>query len=229
MLIKCQLHTHVNGDPVDNISHSAAELIDRAALFNYHVLAITCHRKIVFNKDLFDYAKNKNILLIPGIEFEIQQKHILGINVNEEIYKVDSFEKLREYRKTHPDCLIIAAHPFFPGPSLGKKLIDNIDCFDAIEYSWAYTKLINFNKKAERIAKKYNKPLIATADCHLLEYLNIAYFQIHAAQDKNSVIEAIKNGKLKNYSNPTTMLRIARSIGHSGIRNIVFKKATTQL
>lgn len=228
-MLKCQLHTHVKGDPVDHILHSASELIDKAASFGYDVLAITCHRKIIFDKSLCDYAQKKNILLIPGIEFEIRQKHILGINIEEEIYQVNSFEKLRDYKKSHPDSLIIAAHPFFPGPSLKKYLIENIDCFDAIEYSWAYTKLINFNKKAEKTAKKYNKPLLATSDCHLLKYLDLAYCEINAPKDKKLIIETIKNGKLENYSRPTTTLRIARSLGGSGIRNIIFKKPATPL
>ena len=36
---------------------------------------------------------------MPGIEFEIKNQHILGININEEIKEADSFEKLKNIEK----------------------------------------------------------------------------------------------------------------------------------
>ncbi|MBI2634502.1 hypothetical protein HYW82_02425 [Candidatus Peregrinibacteria bacterium] len=208
-MLKCQFHTHVLGDPVDRIKYTANQLIDHAAMLHFDVLAITCHRKIIFTKELKEYAEKKGILLITGIEFEIGKKHVLGINIDEGIYEVDSFEKLRAYRANHPDCLIIAPHPFFPGPCLKKDLLNNIDLFDAIEISWAYTKTIDFNKKAIKLATKYNKPLIATADCHILNYLNIGYCLIDSARETDSVIKAIKQNKIQNNSHPATYREIA--------------------
>ncbi len=222
-MLKCQLHTHVHGDPEDEINFTAFQLIDRASSLNYEVLSITCHKTIVFDQKLQEYAKKKGILLIPGIEFDIRKKHILGINIDKQILKVDTFDKLKQYRTSHPNSLIIAAHPFFPGPGLGRKLKENIDCFDAIEYSWAYTKLINFNKKSEQISQKYSKPLIATSDCHVLDYLDLGFTEINSPKEINSIIKAIKENRIKNYTKPTSTYRIARSLGQVELQTILKK------
>ena len=211
MSLKCQLHTHCYGDLIDNINYSAKTLINEAAKLNYNVLSITCHRKLLFNKDLQNYAKKKGILLIPGIEFEINNKHILGINVDKKIMAVDTFTKLSKYKKSHPDCLIIAPHPFFPTKHcLKNKLINNIHLFDAIEISWAYTKTKNYNKKAIESAKHFNKPLIATSDCHILNYLDAGYIHLDSEKNPKSIIKAIKNNKIEIHTKPTSYFKIAR-------------------
>lgn len=209
--LKCQFHSHCQGDPCDNISYSAKQLIDKAHELNYDVLAITCHRKLIFNKDLEKYARKKGILLIPAVEFEINQKHILGINIDREIEKVSTFEKLKNYRKSHPHCLIIAPHPFFPGKnSLKNDLVENIALFDAIEISFAYTRSKNYNLKGIQLAKHYQKPLITTADCHILNFLNIGYCLVQSPKNPQSIITAIKNNKIQNITKPTSYLKIAR-------------------
>lgn len=220
-MLKCQFHTHCQGDPCDNIAYSAKQLIDKAKALNYDVLAITCHRKLIFNKDLEKYARKKGILLIPGIEFEINQKHILGINIDHEIEKVSTFEDLKNYRKTHPDCLIIAPHPFFPGKSsLKNDLIENIALFDAIEISFAYTTTKNYNKSAINLAKLHKKTLIATADCHILSFLNIGYYLVQGQKNPQSIVNAIKNNLIQNVTKPTSYLKIARFFLQLAFQNL---------
>lgn len=223
-MLKCQLHCHAQGDPIDSINYSPEKLIDQAAKLDFDVLCITCHRKILFTEELKKYAATKNILLIRSIEFEINKKHILGINIDEEILKVDSFEKLKIYRKNHPDCLIIAAHPFFPDKTcLQQNLIDHIDLFDAIENSFAYTRLTNFNKKATAFAHKYTKPLVATADCHILSYLNIGYTFVDSEKNVPAVISAIKKDQIKITTCPTSYFKIFRFFIQIKLQNIITK------
>ena len=80
-MLKIDLHTHCNEDPVDRwIKHSAKELIDHAASLNFNVISITCHNKVVYSKGLNEYAKEKDILLIPGAERDIEGRHVLLYN-----------------------------------------------------------------------------------------------------------------------------------------------------
>lgn len=220
-VLKSQLHIHVKGDPADSISYNAKTLLDEAERLGFKVLAITCHRKVVFEEDWKKYAEQKKILLLPGIELEIDKKHIVCINANEEIQKVKTFRDLEKYKKAHPNSLIMAPHPFFPGKStLKKDLEKNIDLFDAIEISWAYTKKIDFNRKAVKVAKKYKKTLIATADCHLLKQLKTdRYCLIEADPKISSVINAIKKNKIKNIHTPTTIPKIIEHFILTGWQN----------
>ncbi len=220
-MIKCQFHCHSKGDGADHIPHTPKQLINRAKQLNYDVISITCHRKVIFNKQLKKYAEKKGILLLPGCEFEINKKHILGINITKEIEKVNTFEKLKAYKKAHPECLIIAPHPYFPGNiTLKDDLETHIDLFDAIEISFCYTKIKDYNKKAVELAKKHKKPLIATADCHDLKELEIGFIEIDARKNFTSIKKAILANKLKNHHKPTTIPKIAKFMIRQHIRNL---------
>lgn len=209
-MLKCQFHTHCSDDPVDKISHTSKQLIDEAAKLKYDVLAITCHEKIVFTKQLKKYAAKKGILLIPGIEASIKKKHVLILNVKKEAEQITTFQQLREYKNNHPEALIAAPHPFFPGNyCLKKDLIENIDLFDAIEYSFCYTSTKNFNDEAVKLAKRWKKPVIATADCHILKHLNIGYTFVDSKKDPDSIIASIKQNKIENFTKATTYFKIA--------------------
>ncbi len=222
--LKCQFHSHAFGDPVDHIAFSPKTLITRAVKLGYDVLSITCHRKILFTKELKQFAAKKGILLIPGIEFEINRKHILAINPTKEILEVKTFDDLKRYRKNNPQSLIIAPHPFFLSHfCLGKDLEKNIDLFDAIEISWFYTKKLDLNKKAIKIAEQYNKPLISTADCHILDFLDIGYTKVQAEKNTKSLFQAIKKGNLKNYTQATSIFKMSRSIIQVGLQTTLKK------
>jgi len=226
-MLKCQFHIHVAGDPEHSVPYDSKKLIDEAEKLGYDVLSFTCHRKVIFNTHDQKYANKKGILLIPGIEFEINRKHILGINVNKDIEKVKSFADLKVYISSHPDCLIIAAHPYFPSRRcLKHELVKNIDLFDAIEHSFCYTTTKNYNRPAEEIAKKFNKPMVATADCHTLEQLNLSYSLVESNKDARSIIKAIKKNKITPINSPLSYFKIFKIISTMTLTDIkdIFRK-----
>lgn len=224
-MLKCQFHVHASGDSRDYIPYSPQDLIKRAAQLKYDAIAITCHCKVIFTKALENYAKQHNIILIPGIELEIDKKHILGINIDPNIEKVQTYKQLQEYKSTHPNCLIIAPHPFFPtGNCLKEKLIENIEVFDAIEHSFCYTTTKNYNRAAIGIAKKYHKPLIATSDSHFIENLDLGYTFVESKKDLNSIIKAVKQNKIKIVHTPIGYFKIFKTILKGFFLTIFFKK-----
>lgn len=223
-MLKCQLHSHSSGDADDYIPHTPKQLISKAKELNYDVLSITCHRKVIFSKDLKKYAEKKGILLIPGCEIEIKKKHVLVINCTKDVTQIKSFEDLKKYKKTNPNCLIIAPHPFFPTKEcLKKDLIDNIDLFDAIEQSWAYTKTKNYNTPAIEMAKRWKKPIVATADCHMLKDLNIGYTNIDALKNTNAIVQAIKENKIQNTTQAASYFKILNFFITQNLRNFFHK------
>ncbi len=177
--MKIQFHLHIQGDPIDNIKYTAHQAIDKAAKLNYKVLSFTCHDKLIFTDKLAEYAKSKGILLIPGIEKTIENKHVLIINAKKSTESIETFLQLAEYKKSHPESFIIAAHPFHPSStSLMFKLIKHIQLFDAIEHSYFCSTLINPNLISKIVAKVYKKPIIATADIHYLEGFDYGFTKL---------------------------------------------------
>jgi hypothetical protein len=196
------LHNHTNSDPNDPIRYSDKELIDHAHEKNFQILAITCHGKWIGSLDLIAYAKSKNILLLPGVEISIRNRHIVILNATQEAEKIRNFKELKEYKKSHPESFIIAAHPYFPGLNMINDMIEkNISCFDGIEFSWWHSDLIDFNKKGERLAKKNNLPFIGTSDTHNMKNFGITYCEIETSiLSTENIFEALRENKLKNIS-----------------------------
>lgn len=197
-MLKTDLHIHTKEDPHDRykIKYTAKELIDKAAELGYDVISITNHNKVTYNEELAEYALGKGILLIPGIEKTIKGDHVLIYNITQEqADKIRDFEDLRKIKNS--DNLVIAAHPYFFISSLGNRLLRYIDCFDAIEYSFFCTMIVNLNKKAVKVAKNYNKPVIGNSDLHDLYFFNCTYSLIDSEKDIASVFKAINENKAR--------------------------------
>jgi predicted metal-dependent phosphoesterase TrpH len=199
--LKIQLHSHTKQDPRHDIKHTEKELINEAARLGYHALAITCQDVLIFNEDLKKYAEEKRILLIPGIEKRIgpKNKHVIILNAAVESQNIKSFEDLVAYKNKHPECFIMAPHPYYGLTfSLGKELENNIQVFDAIEYSWYHTKRINrWNKKAVDIAEKNSLPVICTSDNQFIKYFDYSYSIIEADKNIESVFKSLKSKEIK--------------------------------
>ena len=212
VMLKADMHCHVQGDPHDNIPYTAEQLIDHAAQHHYTVLALTCHDKVIFSDELKRYATSKKILLIPGAEKTLQGKHVLLYNLTQqELDETKNFDDLRQLKLKNKRLLVIAPHPFFIiGSCLGHLLKKNIDVFDAIEYGHYHTYGFNLNKKAAQLAKKYNKPLVGLSDCHRLFQFGTTYSLIDATRTNDEVIAAIKSGKVRYVSPPLPPLLFLR-------------------
>lgn len=207
MKIKASLHLHSREDSEDGsiIGYSLFELIDYAVNRGFKVLASTCHEHNIATTEHVEYAKDKGILLLSGVELNISGGHILVLNCASMADGINNFEDLKKFKASHPEVFVIAAHPAHHPMSFLtlKKLEQNIDCIDAIEHSWFYIKSYNPNHKARKLADKYELPFIATADAHSLEYINSDYAEIELAElTPTAVFQAISAGKFKNYTKP---------------------------
>ena len=229
MKLKASLHLHTSDDlrDGDTIKYDIYQLINRAHESGFKILALTCHNFFVYKKEYGLYAQQKGMLLIPGVEASLRKKHVLILNADKEAEKVKSFKQLAEYKKDKPDILIIAAHPNFGFKvSMGiRRLKNNIDIFDAVENSWFYSRLINLNKKVERIAKKHNKPMIATADLHDLKYLDGDYIIIDAEKmEIQEIFSAIRSGRFVNVTKPKKPFELAAYVFRLMIWRGLFKR-----
>jgi predicted metal-dependent phosphoesterase TrpH len=202
--LKVDLHLHSKDDIKDRILHSNETLIDEAAKQGYDVLAITNHDKVSYSPKLADYAKERGILLIPGYEAKIQNKHILLYNFDS---ICTSFDQIR--KKKDKNNLVIAPHPFYPGRvSLNGVLMRYLDVFDALEYCHYHHEWINFNKKAADLSREKNIPMVGTSDTHQLFQLGLTYSLVEAEKDMLAVFEAIKQGKIEIFTHPLSFWQL---------------------
>ncbi len=102
------LHAHTTASDGEK---TPEELIDLALNKKLSAVAITDHDTVNGLKSAFEYAKNKNIMFIPGIELEADvdkgQMHILGLFIdfkNKELN--DLLEKIKQGRKNRNNLFI---------------------------------------------------------------------------------------------------------------------------
>ncbi len=215
-MLKVEFHAHTNYLQPNEGKMSPKELIDTMKSMGYDALTITEHydRKQkwdVYRKnplrtyeDFKDYAKEKGILLIPGVEVQFDEGEVLLINFRDDIKKYKTLEDLKKLPKS---TMIAAPHPYF---ILEKKCIGCVldqykDLFDAIEHSYFYTKHINFNKKAIEFAKKNKIPLIGTSDVHRKVQLNRNYTLVDSEKNIESIIKAVRQNKIEMVTKPLSM------------------------
>lgn len=213
MTFKTNLHFHCAEDSRHSLPYTLRDGIDYACLKGFEVLALTCHRAFLSIPEHVTYAKTKGVLLISGIEAEIfdehgRGSHVLILNGDKESELLSTFNELRRYKEKKPNIFVIAPHPYFYGNfSLHSNLEKHIDVFDAIEHSWFYTCRFNRNLQAENIAKRHNKPFIATSDTHFLEILDTDYTLVDAMEKTpQAIFNAIRVGKYHNMTSPHSFL-----------------------
>lgn len=208
--LKVDFHTHTSDDPKDYIDFSAEQLIDKAAEQNLDALAITNHDAVTFNRRIEGYAASRGILLLPGVELTLSNKHV--VVVNPEFREVASFRSLDDLPRIRNDRnLVIAPHPYYPGfRCLKSELEAHIDSFDAIEFSFFYNHLINPNKKAVQAAEHYHKPLVGSSDCHNIWQVGITYSLVEAERTIPSIITAVKEGRVEVATTPLSVRAMFR-------------------
>src|SRR5881409_3578725 len=166
--IKVDLHIHTLDDPKDVIGYSAHQLLARARSLGFGVLAITLHDAVFDRAEVFADAAAMGILLIPAAEVRLQGADAILLNVTaSEVAGLKNFDDLRQLRARRGlsatadpsgggSIFTIAPHPFYVlGGSIGERLLDEIDCFDAIELCHFHKGLLNPNRQAGKVAARF--------------------------------------------------------------------------
>jgi predicted metal-dependent phosphoesterase TrpH len=172
---RVELHSHCQGDPVDSyLVHTLFQHIDQAKAVGLDAIAVTWHQKICAVPEAFAYARERNILLIPGMEAEVDRKHLVVLNLAEgDLPGEPTWNQIRALRQRKPEVFVLAPHPFYPHPScLGKVMNEHADCIDAVEWCIIHVQWlpgrVNPNLRAAQWAHKHGKALVACSDAHSL-------------------------------------------------------------
>jgi predicted metal-dependent phosphoesterase TrpH len=209
-VLKVDLHLHTGEDPSDRILHGAVDLVNRAAELGFDALAITLHDSQFADPRVSALARERGITLIPGIERTIGGRHVLLLNfpagAAESTRTLDDVARL----KARTGGLVIAPHPYFPDRSCLRGEMDaHADLFDAVEWSYFWTRGLNFNARAARWARAHGKPVVGSSDLHDLRQLGRTYSLIDAAaRDASAICDAVRQGRVTLVTQPVPVLEL---------------------
>ena len=151
---KIDLHIHTNKS---DGKLSPKEVIDEAVKNKVSTIAIADHDTIeAYNDELFNYAKERNINLIPAVEISTKTKkcgiHVLGYNIdinNEEFRK--GLSKLRNARH---DYLHNVAEKI---SDLGYVIdVESLDKVDAVTKAHIASNVVDNPENEKLLKEKFN-------------------------------------------------------------------------
>lgn len=208
--LKADLHLHTcECHHEAAIRYNARQLIDSAARRGFEVLAITNHDTLTWSESLREYARERGIMLIPGVELTVQGRHVLVYNLAEPLSSVRTFADLQRVKSA--ENLIIAPHPFFPASrSLGRDFYRWQQLFDAAELCHFYTRRIDFNRPLLRAARAMGLPVVGTSDAHTMAQFGTTYSMITAEKTPGAVFAAIRQGAVRVVTRPLSPAEILR-------------------
>ncbi len=201
---RVELHSHCQGDPVDlTLRHTIFEHIDQAKAAGLDAIAVTWHRKACVHPEAEAYARERGVLLIRGMEAEIDRRHLVVLNVGEnDLGPATTWDEIRALRRRKPEVFVMAPHPFYPHPTcIGSRLDDHADCIDAVEWCMLHVGWIpgrvSPNLRAARWAHAHGKPVVASSDAHSLATIGRNASTVEAdALTPDSIFAGIRAGRV---------------------------------
>jgi len=184
--LKIDLHVHTCYSH-DSIT-TPKQLIAYSKKQDLDGVAITDHNTI---QGALKLAKNKETIIIPGIEISTLQGHVLALNVTEPIppnqSMLETIEKIHEL-----DGIAVAAHPSVILKGLRIRMCKDLN-FDAVEVinsaAFPFSLATYLNQK---IAINLNLPQTGGSDAHYALEIGYAYTLIDADAEIGEIIDAIR-------------------------------------
>jgi hypothetical protein len=156
--MKYDLHTHSKYSYDSSLDPE--KMIQIAKKKSLSGIAITDHNTIKGGLTALKNNRDKNFDIIVGTEIKTEIGDIMGLFLNEEITIRNLDEVIDEIRSQ--GGLVVLPHPYRQF-SFPEKIVDNVDIIETFN---ARSKKIH-NRKAQQLAEKYKKPIIAGSDAHL--------------------------------------------------------------
>jgi hypothetical protein len=88
----------------------------------------------------------------------------------------------------------------------------NAELFDAVEWSYFWTRGINFNAKAARWAASHGKPLVGNSDLHDLRQFGRTCSLVFGERSADGVSHAIREGRVSLQTTPAPKSELTRVV-----------------
>lgn len=186
--MRFDLHMHSNHSPDSSLI--VDEILRQAVKRGLDGIAICDHNTVEGSLLGIRRARELNLplLVLPGMEVSTNKGHLLVLGVRENIpHGRPYIETIATARQK--GGVVIAAHPF-KGEGIGDRAKDA----DAIE-TFNSRCIFGENAKAKELAQEFGKPEVGGSDSHMLATIGLAYTEIDAVANEESVLSAIREGR----------------------------------
>ena len=194
--IVADLHMHTSWS--HDCSIDAAELVDHAEAEGLGAIAVTDHNVFGGALETVDYARGRDLVVIPGEEVKTDnQGEVIGLFLEREIPRGLSFgDTIAAIREQ--GGLVYVPHPFdrlhaIPDPrTLHRHLAD----IDVLEVYNARLLFEAYNVEALRFARKYNLTMGAGSDAHVLQGVGTGALRMRAFRDPEEFLISLRTAEV---------------------------------
>jgi predicted metal-dependent phosphoesterase TrpH len=187
--LKIDLHVHTCYS--EDASTTVEEVVYYAKKKGLDGVAITDHETL---KGAQKLAKENHIIIIPGLEVETRQGHVLALNITTpvppKLNLTETVQKIHEIGGT-----AVIAHPYAAFKAgLRRKAFLNSK-LDAVEViNSASFPFFIATHLGKRLAERLGLPQTGGSDAHHGHEIGAAYTLVEADPNVDNVVEAIKKG-----------------------------------
>jgi len=194
--IVADLHMHTSWS--HDCSIDSAELVDHAEAEGLGAIAVTDHNVFGGALETVDYARGRDLVVIPGEEVKTDnQGEVIGLFLEREIPRGLSFgDTIAAIREQ--GGLVYVPHPFdrlhaIPDPrTLHRHLAD----IDVLEVYNARLLFEAYNDEALRFARKYNLTMGAGSDAHVLQGVGTGALRMRAFRDPEEFLISLRTAEV---------------------------------
>jgi predicted metal-dependent phosphoesterase TrpH/glycosyltransferase involved in cell wall biosynthesis len=194
--IVADLHMHTSWS--HDCSIDASELVDHAEAEGLGAIAVTDHNVFGGALEAVDYARNRDLIVIPGEEVKTDgQGEVIGLFLRNEIPRGLTFAEAIEAIRDQ-DGVVYVPHPFdrmhaIPSPrTLHRHLAD----IDVLEVYNARLLFEGYNDEALRFARKYNLTMGAGSDAHVLQGVGTGALRMRAFRDQEEFLLSLRTAEI---------------------------------
>lgn len=198
MQIKADLHVHTTYSQDSMIT--PRDLVFYAKKKGLTAVAVTDHNCV---EGAVKIAKETDFPIIPGVEVDSIDGHIVGLNVKDIIPRGLSAIETAELIHA-AGGIAVACHPYalFKG-SLGRNVCAEFDAIEVINARAFPFKLSV--KKAKETAERLKLSRVAGTDAHYGPEVGYGYTVIDAELNVEAIMKAIVDGRCEAYGEPVPM------------------------
>lgn len=194
--IVADLHMHTSWS--HDCSIDAAELVDHAEAEGLGAIAVTDHNVFGGALEAADYARNRNLVVIPGEEVKTdEQGEVIGLFLRQEIPRGLSFAETIDAIREQ-DGIVYVPHPFdrmhaIPDPRTLHRHLADIDVFEVYNARLLFE---GYNDEALRFARKYNLTMGAGSDAHVLQGVGTGALRMRAFHDQEEFLLSLRTAEI---------------------------------
>ena len=217
-MFKMDSHIHSEYSPDSN--SKIDDILKTANERNIDIIAISDHNTVDGTSEVMQKTRNTDILAIPSIEISSSKGHILGFgceeNIPRDLEPADTIDRIHDL-----GGLAIIPHPycFYRHGLLCKSDYRDLK-IDAIETKNARFIVGYCNRKGKNLSKKESIAGLGASDAHYWKFVGDCYSLIECEKDIDSVLKAIKKGKVKAQGKGTSNILLSKYLFE---RNILKK------